>query len=394
MVFLIFQSLLERFLNEAANMAPATGRGFLNRPTSFPAPLNTNPRLFSNDLHRHRIPQAESRPRDTPPHQMRNTTYFGDQNGNTDLQWRKADIQHHQRDLGSREFELRDRDLRNTTKSFDDLLSDHLVLDQKRTPDLPDETPTDDLHYTDFLDGLKASKKYPDVPTDQYSGILGARKDPLDDVHLEARNDNPMDGAQFSSASHVPMDDVPYSGILEPSRNYPTVGAQFSSASHVPMDDAPFSSILEANENYMYPDVSMAGAQYSSVPMDDVPYSGTLEASRNYPVPMDDVQYSDISDVLDGFRNYPDMDPVFRSPTLVPDAGKCSAFGPGLELGQVLAKNNFQVKNCITFQAPLGWKPGGHAETIVVVNVVTQPNPLPQNTKDPKPLDPRAHSYS
>ena len=37
-----------------------------------------------------------------------------------------------------------------------------------------------------------------------------------------------------------------------------------------------------------------------------------------------------------------DDNKIFRFPK-VPDAGQCSAFGPGLELGQVQAKNNFQV---------------------------------------------------
>ena len=50
----------------------------------------------------------------------------------------------------------------------------------------------------------------------------------------------------------------------------------------------------------------------------------------------------------DVIRNqYADDNAIFRFPK-IPNAGRCSAFGPGLELGQVLAKNNFQV--CLTGQ--------------------------------------------
>ena len=43
-----------------------------------------------------------------------------------------------------------------------------------------------------------------------------------------------------------------------------------------------------------------------------------------------------------------DVDRIFRFPK-VPDATQCSAFGPGLELGQVQAKNNFQVSGRLNF---------------------------------------------
>ncbi len=80
----------------------------------------------------------------------------------------------------------------------------------------------------------------------------------------------------------------------------------------------------------------------SQIPHDPLPNTGVTGIF--YKDLADELEVlNERTEVLAETRNSSDVDRMFTSPLNIPNASRCSAFGPGLQLGQVLVKNNFQV---------------------------------------------------